>query len=58
MYQTQTVIVKNLNVVAASRCPARCFIIYTNKLIQENTYIYPVQFRLQKSENITELAAL
>jgi hypothetical protein len=58
MYQTQTVIVKNPNAVAASRCPARCIIKYKNKLIQENTYRYTVRFRLQRSENTTELAAL
>jgi hypothetical protein len=53
-----TVIVKNLNTVSASRCPARCIIVYKNKLIQEKTYRYTVQFRLQRSENTTELAAL
>jgi hypothetical protein len=58
MYQTQTVIVKNLNAVAASRCPVRWFIVYKNKLIQENTYGYTVRFRWQRSENTTELAAL
>jgi hypothetical protein len=29
-----------------------------NKLIQQNTYRYTVRFRLQRSENTTELAAL
>jgi hypothetical protein len=58
MYQTQTVIVKSLNAVAASRCPAKCIIVYKNKLIQENTNRYTVRFRLQRSENTTELAAL
>jgi hypothetical protein len=39
-------------------CPARWLIVHKNKLIQENTYIYTVRFRLQGSENTTELAAL
>jgi hypothetical protein len=47
MYQTQTVIVKNLNAVAASRCPVRWIIVYKNKLIQVNTYrmIYSTMIR-------------
>jgi hypothetical protein len=58
--QNQTVIVKNLNAVASTRCPS-CkmnYIVYENKLIQENTYRYTVRFRFQKSENTTEIAAL
>jgi hypothetical protein len=30
MYQTQTVMVKNLSTVAASRCPVRWIIVYKN----------------------------
>jgi hypothetical protein len=40
MYQTQTVIVGNINAVAATRCPARWILVYQNKLIQENTCRY------------------
>jgi hypothetical protein len=39
-------------------CLARWIIVHKNKLIQENTYRYTVRFRLQRSENTTELAAL
>jgi hypothetical protein len=32
LYQTQTVIAKSLNAVAATQCPARWIIVYQNKL--------------------------